>query len=124
MEFSSSAVGATADIPPVGYVMDHTRIKLGEGETTFVVAKTALQRWQHFQLGWVEVSMRETAINQGVVVAVFSPGFRLWWGHACPIIFVVGGNFKFWVFHRTFSAPSRNGEVAIFGFGGHKVGGG
>jgi len=33
--FSYSAVGATATTPPAGFVVDHTRIKLGEGESAF-----------------------------------------------------------------------------------------
>jgi hypothetical protein len=48
------AVGATAAVPLAGYVVDHTRIKLGEGAGTFAAAKAALGRWGHFRLGWVE----------------------------------------------------------------------
>src|SRR5262249_20757565 len=33
------AVGATAAVPPEGYTMDHTRIKLGEGEEVFLRAR-------------------------------------------------------------------------------------
>ena len=33
--FTYPAVGATATTPPAGYVVDHTRIKLGEGEEVF-----------------------------------------------------------------------------------------
>jgi uncharacterized protein (UPF0548 family) len=42
LDFSYSAVGATATTPPVEYVVDHTRTKLGEGEPVFTAAKTAL----------------------------------------------------------------------------------
>ena len=31
LDFTYAAVGATAAVPPAGYVVDHTRIKLGEG---------------------------------------------------------------------------------------------
>lgn len=45
LEFSYAAVGATAGNPPVGYVIDHTRIKLGDGEQVYEAAKSALKRW-------------------------------------------------------------------------------
>jgi len=90
MDFSYLAVGATADIPPTGYSVDRTRIKLGDGETTFVAAKAALQRWEHFQLGWLEVPIPETPIKQGAVVAVLARAGGLWWANACRIVYVVG----------------------------------
>jgi uncharacterized protein (UPF0548 family) len=89
MNFSYSAVGATANIPTTGYVVDHTCIKLGDGEALFVAARAALQRWQHFQLGWVEVPMPETPIKQGAVVAVLARSGGFWWANACRIVYVV-----------------------------------
>ena len=53
-DFSYAAVGATATTPPAGYVVDRTRIKLGEGEPVFRAAGAALRRWEQFRLGWVE----------------------------------------------------------------------
>ncbi|MGB2610244.1 MAG: DUF1990 family protein, partial [Isosphaeraceae bacterium] len=37
--FTYTAVGATASLPPADYVVDHTRIKLGQGEEVFMKAK-------------------------------------------------------------------------------------
>ena len=45
-DLTYSAVGTTATTPPAGYVVDHTRIKLGVGEKRFAAAKKALERWQ------------------------------------------------------------------------------
>ena len=53
LDFTYSGVGATATTPPPGYVVDHTRIKLGEGEKVFAAAKAGLERWEQFHLGWV-----------------------------------------------------------------------
>ena len=61
--FTYTAVGATASQPPAGYTVDHTRIKLGEGEEVFMKAKAALGRWEQFRLGWVEVWSPETPIQ-------------------------------------------------------------
>ena len=44
LPFSYSAVGATAETPPAGFAVDHTRIKLGEGEAVFRSAIVALRR--------------------------------------------------------------------------------
>ena len=37
--FTYTAVGATSNEPPAGYVVDHTRFRLGRGEEVFTRAK-------------------------------------------------------------------------------------
>ena len=54
-EFSYPEVGATASTPPSGYVIDRTQLELGMGESIFRAAKVALQRWQQFPSGWVDL---------------------------------------------------------------------
>jgi len=110
MDVSYSAVGATANIPPAGYVVDRTRIKLGEGETMFAAAKAALQRWEHFQLGWVEVTMPETPIKQGAIVAVLVRIGGLWWANACRIVYVVDQTCKFGFAYGTLPDHAESGE--------------
>lgn len=87
--FTYPAVGATASVPPAGYVVDHTRIKLGEGETAFRSARAALERWDEFDLGWVEAGPRDTPIRAGAVVAVTARVLGLWWLNACRVVYVV-----------------------------------
>ena len=82
-------IGATASAPPPGYVVDHTRIKLGEGEDVFLAAKTALARWDHFRLGWVEAVPPDTQIRVGSCVAVIARVMGMWWLNACRIVYVV-----------------------------------
>ncbi|MGO9470531.1 MAG: DUF1990 family protein [Isosphaeraceae bacterium] len=84
-----SAIGATATAPPAGYAVNHTRIKLGEGEEVFTKAKHALERWDQFRLGWVEAWPPETPIQTGGVVAVIARQIGLWWLNACRIVYVV-----------------------------------
>ncbi len=50
LELTYAAVGATAAVPPPGFVLDHTRIQVGEGEDVFRAAKRALKRWEQFRL--------------------------------------------------------------------------
>ena len=87
--FTYSAVGATASVPPAGYLVDHTRIKLGQGEATFTKAKDALGRWDEFRLGWLEAWSPQTPIQVAEVVAVVARNLGLWWLNACRIVYVV-----------------------------------
>jgi uncharacterized protein (UPF0548 family) len=87
--FTYPAVGATANDPPAGYAVDHTRIKLGEGEAVFLAARAALCRWQQFQLGWVEACPNDTPIRAGEIVAIIGRAMGLWWLNASRIAYVV-----------------------------------
>ena len=100
LDLTYSAVGATAGTPPAGYIVDHTRIKLGEGQEVYEAAKGALRRWDQFRLGWLEAGPQETLIQKGEVVAVVAYVIGLWWLNACKIICVV----------------DEVGEVSRFGF--------
>jgi len=50
--FSYAELGASRDRAPVGYVVDHNRIALGQGAAVFDRAVDALRRWQMFQIPW------------------------------------------------------------------------
>jgi uncharacterized protein (UPF0548 family) len=101
LNLTYAAVGATAATPPAGYAVDHTRIKLGNGEKVFAATKAALERWQQFRLGWVEASPEDTPIRERQVVAVLAWSIGLWWLNACRIVAVV----------------NEDGPVQRFGFG-------
>src|SRR5690242_13033045 len=81
--FTYTAVGATASVPPAGYAVDHTRVKLGVGEEGFTKAKVALRRWEQFRLGWVEAWSPRATIESGDLVAVVAREVGLWWLNAC-----------------------------------------
>jgi uncharacterized protein (UPF0548 family) len=89
LDFTYSAVGATATTPPAGYVVDHTRVKLGEGEAAFRAARAALEHWQQFRLGWLDADPDKTPIQEGQVVAILARSCGLWSLNACRIVFVV-----------------------------------
>lgn len=89
LDFSYSAVGATATTPPADYVVDHTRIKLGEGEAIFTAARNDLAKWRQFDLGWLEAWSPDTPIKTGEVVAVLARAIGLWWLNACRIVYVI-----------------------------------
>jgi len=89
LDFTYDGVGTTATQPPKGYVVDHTRAKIGRGEPVFDSVKSALQRWQQFRLGWLEVYSPETPIQRGEVVAVVVRSMGVWWLCACRIVYVI-----------------------------------
>lgn len=89
LPFTYAAVGATAATPPADYVLDHTRIRLGEGEAVYLAAKAALERWEQFHLGWCDASAPSTPIRTGEVVAVMAHAFGFWWLNACRIVYTV-----------------------------------
>ncbi len=88
LNLTYAAVGATATSPPIGYVVDHTRIRLGEGEKVFAAARAGLERWQQFRLGWLEATPDNTPIQVGQVVAILARSLGLWWLNACRIVAV------------------------------------
>jgi uncharacterized protein (UPF0548 family) len=100
LPFSYAAVGATASSPPAGYVVDRTRVRLGQGEQVFRSAAAALRRWKQFDLGWVRAWPTDTRIEAGEVVAVMGKAIGVWWVNACRVAYVV----------------EENGPVARFGF--------
>jgi uncharacterized protein (UPF0548 family) len=100
LDFTYPDVGATATVPPVGYVVDHARVKLGEGLASFRAAREALVRWDQFRLGWVEASPPEVSIRPGKVVAIVATCVGVWWLNACRIVYVM----------------DEEGPVARFGF--------
>ncbi len=89
LPFTYEGVGASAETPPAGYVVDRTRIKLGQGEPVFRSAIAALKRWEQFNLGWVEAWPSDTPIQKGIVVAVMGRAIGVWWLNACRVVYVV-----------------------------------
>ena len=113
LDFTYSPVGATATTPPVGYVVDRTRVKLGDGEQVFEAAKAAIRCWRQFQLGWVEAWPSETLIQPGEVVAVMGRVLDLWWLNCCRIVYVVdetGPVSKFGFAYGTLPGHAESGE--------------
>jgi uncharacterized protein (UPF0548 family) len=113
LDFSYSAVGATAQQPPAGYVVDRTRIELGEGVEVFRSAKAALQHWEHFRLGWLEARPPDTPLRAGEVVAVLAQAIGIWSLNAGRIIYVVdqsGPISKFGFAYGTLPDHAETGE--------------
>ena len=117
LDLTYPAVGATASTPPTGYVVDHTRIKLGDGDRVFAAAKAALERWDHFRLGWVESCPPDTPIQVDQVVAILARNLGLWWLNACRIVYVVDEDEpvkRFGFAYGTLPKHAESGEERFF----------
>ena len=110
LDFTYPAVGATADKPPLGFVVDHTRIKLGTGQAAFSAAKNALKSWEQFRLGWVEPFWPDTPIEPSQVVAVLGRAFCLWVLDACRVVYVVNEQRRFGFAYGTLPDHVESGE--------------
>ncbi|MDR3613336.1 MAG: DUF1990 domain-containing protein [Candidatus Obscuribacterales bacterium] len=90
-EFSYNEVGMTKHprMASPGYTTDHYRIQLGEGSHVFDEAHRALKNWQHFNLGWLNVSSTEIPIESGAVVGLLTSYAAIWLLFACRIVYVV-----------------------------------
>lgn len=111
--FSYLAVGATATTPPKGFTVDRTRIELGSGEAVCNAARNALQRWQQFRLGWVDVWSPETPLEVGKAVAIMGRVMGLWCLNACRIVYTVdesGPITKFGFAYGTLPGHVESGE--------------
>jgi len=89
LDFTYRAVGATAGTPPVGYAVDHTRIRLGAGEETFHAACHSLRQWRQFQLGWLQATPTDTPLEAGAVVAVVAHVLGVWSVNFARIVYTI-----------------------------------
>jgi uncharacterized protein (UPF0548 family) len=114
MGLTYDAVGATAGELPHGYVVDRVRVKLGESETAFTAACGALQRWDHFRLGWIEPWPGDAPLEPARVVGVLAKVSGLWWLNACRIVYVVneqaGDIVRFGFAYGTLPGHAESGE--------------
>jgi uncharacterized protein (UPF0548 family) len=110
LDVTYSGIGSTQGTPPSGYVVDHTRAKLGEGEAVFQTAQAALRQWAHFQLGWVHPCWTDTPIEPNQTVAILARVFGLWSLNACRIIYIVQDEEKFGFAYGTLPDHVESGE--------------
>jgi uncharacterized protein (UPF0548 family) len=87
--FSYAEVGASKEGAPRGYNLDHNRIKLGEGAESFALARRAIQNWQMFNLGWVEVLEKDAPIAVGTCALVIVRHFGFYSLNLSRIVYVL-----------------------------------
>jgi uncharacterized protein (UPF0548 family) len=74
---------------PAGYNVDHHRILLGRGETTWQRAVEAIRAWRMFNMPWVNLHASSAPIQVGTDVAVSVHHFGFYSLNACRIVYIV-----------------------------------
>jgi uncharacterized protein (UPF0548 family) len=96
-------------VPP-GYSLDQTRSEIGRGAAAFACAKTALRRWQQFDLGWVRVANPEVEIRTGELVVVEAHSLGLWSLNLSRILYVIDEPNRFGFGYSTTAMHVERGE--------------
>jgi uncharacterized protein (UPF0548 family) len=89
LPYSYPDVGSSLGKPPAGYVLDHHRVRLGEGLHVFERARAALRDGAMFRVGWVEARPSSSPIEEGTTIALLARGLGLWALFACRVVRVV-----------------------------------
>lgn len=85
-QHSYDEVGATLNVVPTSYNVDHNRVLLGKGEADFHRAALAIRDWKMFDLGWARVYPPGAPIRTGENVAVIARWLNLYFLNACRIV--------------------------------------
>ena len=110
LPFTYAEVGTTKATPPTGYKVDHNRIRLGDGETTYQRAVEALKNWRQFELGWVTIVPRGVKVEVGATVAVKARAFGMWSLNACRVVYVIDEPRRFGFAYGTLPDHVERGE--------------
>ena len=110
LPFTYAEVGATNSTPPAGYNVDHNRIQLGEGESTYLRAVEALKSWRQFDLGWVTIVPNDVPVEKGATVAVKARAFGTWSLNAARVVYVINELKRFGFAYGTLPDHVERGE--------------
>ena len=87
--FSYAEVGSTRGPAPLGYNVDHHRIRLGKGLETFDRAIEAIKTWRMFGMDWTEIFPGNAPIEDGSTVAILIRHLGFWSLNASRIVYVI-----------------------------------
>lgn len=107
---SYSDVGATLGELPVGYTVDHNRIKIGEGREDFEIAISSIRSWKMFDLGWVELFHSDTPIEVGRNVAILVNHLGFWSISGARIVYTIAETYRFGFAYGTLTEHAEVGE--------------
>ena len=85
---SYAPVGISATGAP-GFDADEIVAVIGRGEAVYARARMALLEWAHFDVGWVEIHSRDSAIAPGENFAVLIRHLGFWSLNGCRVVSLV-----------------------------------
>ena len=108
--FSYAEVGASRDMPPAGYHIDHNRVLLGSERETWELAKQAIREWKMFEVDGIELCYPDTPIEVGRNVAPLAKHLGFYSLNACRIVYVIDEADRFGFAYGTLSEHAEKGE--------------
>ena len=89
-DWSYPGIGKTrTSAAPRGFVSDHYRIRLGEGDAAFEAACEAIRCWAMFDVGWASVVPELDPPGEGQTVAILFEILGCWWLNACRVVYLI-----------------------------------
>src|SRR5262249_21592625 len=79
---------------PSGYTLDANRAQLGKGAAIYERAVEAINRWEMFNIHWLQLCWPDAPIEPGTTVAVLARHYGFWSLNACRIVRVVNQDDK------------------------------
>jgi len=111
LPFSYASVGMTKDEDaPADWTEDRYRTVLGQGRAAFVRARSLVQRWTMFDLGWIELHTPAAPISVGSAVGVVARSAGLWVVNAARIAYVLDEEKRFGFAYGTLPGHVETGE--------------
>ena len=95
---------------PVSFAHDFSRSEIGKGKGQFVAARKAMENWEPFNLGWVQVANLCPPIARGELVAVEARTAFLWSINLSRITDVVDGENRFGFLYTTTAQHVEEGQ--------------
>lgn len=92
-DWSYPDVGNTrTQATPPGFVRDHYRVQLGDGDAAFEAAREAIRHWAMFDVGWVQIVPDPTPPSKGQTVGITFSVLGTWWLNACRVVYLIDEN--------------------------------
>ncbi|HEY0795745.1 MAG TPA: DUF1990 domain-containing protein [Acidisarcina sp.] len=96
--------------PPKGFVHDYSKTQIGVGPDAFMIARRAFQRWEEFDLGWVNVTNQAPSIVPGEFVAVEVFAAFLWSTNVSRVVEIVDASNRFGFLYATTALHVEEGQ--------------
>lgn len=93
-----------------GFAHDLCHCEIGKGKRAFEAARTAMQKWDQFNLGWVRVINPYPEISVGELVAVEAHTAHLWSINFSRVVDVVNTQTEFGFIYTTTALHVEEGQ--------------
>ncbi|CAN5320585.1 DUF1990 domain-containing protein [soil metagenome] len=96
---------------PLGFNIDHNRIRIGKGQIDFDRSKAAIRKWKMFDIGWVKLFDDHTPIEIGQTVAILVKHFEFYSLNAARIVYVINETRSLQRFGFAYGTLTEHGEI-------------